>query len=181
MGSILVLVFFVALVGVVVALVRKARQRAGRVSSERLPYARRDYLMSRAERSLYGVLEQATAGEYRIFSKVRLADLIAVRGGTAQRQAHFNRISAKHVDFVLCSRDAVSPLLVLELDDASHNRPDRARRDGFVDDALASAGLPILHLRARSAYDAHEIADAIRRAMAPGEERDRQPAAVKSR
>ncbi|MBF6599026.1 MAG: DUF2726 domain-containing protein [Dehalococcoidia bacterium] len=172
MGFVLVLFVFLAVAGVVVIYFRSRDEtEAGRTrpsdnASRRLPYSSRQYLLSRAERSLYGVLEQAVQGEYRIFAKVRLADLVYVERGAEKWQAHFNRIAGKHADFVICSLDSVSPLLVVELDDRSHERADRVNRDGFVNDALASAKLPILHVRARSSYDVSEVADAIRRAMA---------------
>jgi Protein of unknown function (DUF2726) len=60
------------------------------------PYERRDFL-SPAERSFFGVLQQAIGDEYLIFAKVRVADLLGVRSGISDRQAHLNRITAKHV------------------------------------------------------------------------------------
>jgi hypothetical protein len=47
---------------------------------EKLPYLKTDYLLSPAERSFYGVLCDATAEDYRIFAKVRLADVLAIAG-----------------------------------------------------------------------------------------------------
>jgi hypothetical protein len=37
---------------------------------------------------------------------------------------------------------------IVELDDKSHRREDRKRRDGFVDEALKSAGIPITRIEA---------------------------------
>ena len=44
-------------------------------------------------------------------------------------QAWRNRIHAKHIDFVLCDPGNLQPILCIELDDPSHNRPDRIERD----------------------------------------------------
>ncbi|MEZ6129980.1 MAG: DUF2726 domain-containing protein [Planctomycetaceae bacterium] len=126
-----------------------------------LPYQRKDYLLTKAERSFLGVLQNAVGNQYLIFAKVRLADLVFIPRGTDKRQSHFNRIQSKHIDFVLCDHDVVRPLLAIELDDSSHNRADRQERDGFVDSALAAAGLPILHVTARSGYNVQELANAI--------------------
>ena len=46
---------------------------------------------------------------------------------------------------------------MVELDDKSHERPDRAARDVKVDDALAQAGIPIFHFPAKGAYSVREI------------------------
>lgn len=118
-----------------------------------LPYSRRRYLLSQAERDFFAVLDEVTPPDWHIFPQVRLANLVLVAKGTRNWQSHFNRVAAKCVDFVICDPDTVSPRLVIELDDASHDRPDRQARDTFVDAVLASAGLPILHVRWQRTYD----------------------------
>ena len=138
-----------------------APSTGGGVSTADFPYQRKDYLLTKGERAFFDVLQAAVGGDFMVFSKVRLADLIFVRKGTEKRQSFFNRIQSKHIDFVLCTHDVVRPVLAVELDDASHGRKDRQERDGFVDSALAAAGLPILHVTARSEYDAGQLRAAI--------------------
>lgn len=92
------------------------------------------------------MLCQAANHHYAIFAKVGLDDLLTVRRGPLKYLAYRNQISQKHVDFILCSPDDLTPLLVIELDDSSHARLGRRERDAFVDAALAAAGLPILHV-----------------------------------
>jgi hypothetical protein len=91
-------------------------------------------LLTEGERSFFGVLDQALAGEYRLFAKVRLADVVRPVHGPSRsgRQAAFNSISAKHVDFVLCDPASLRVVGVVELDDKSHRRLDRGLRDGVV-------------------------------------------------
>lgn len=55
----------------------------------------------------------------------------------------------------------MSPLLAIELDDASHEREDRAERDRNVDRILRDAGLPILHIKVQSFYDREIISKQI--------------------
>jgi very-short-patch-repair endonuclease len=118
-------------------------------------------LLSKAERSFFGVLRQAVGDEYLIFAKVRLADLFWIPKRAGSRQRHLNRVSAKHIDFVLCDHEAIRPLLAIELDDSSHARSDRRSRDAFVDAALAAAGLPLVRIRARTGYNVGELKAAI--------------------
>jgi len=59
-------------------------------------------------------------------------------------------------------------LLVIELDDRTHQQAKRRERDEFVDRALTAAGIPILHVKAASAYDARELGAAIARQMTAG-------------
>ncbi len=45
----------------------------------------------------------------------------------------------------------------IELDDASHILQERKERDGFVDEALRSAGLRLLRIPAKSGYTPQEV------------------------
>jgi very-short-patch-repair endonuclease len=74
-------------------------------------------------------------------------------------------VDRKSVDFVLFDRNAVSPVLAIELDDSSHDREDRQERDAFVDGVLAKAGLPLLHVRAQAAYDPKQLSASIGEAV----------------
>jgi hypothetical protein len=145
--AVVVVIFFVLL-----------RSRRGPPEESSLPYEGRKYLLSAAERSLFGVLEQATQGEYHLFVKVRVADLLYVKKGATGRQGHLNRVTSKHIDFLLCDRAALSPVLAIELDDRSHDAESRQQRDAFLDAAFAAAGLPLLHVKASRSYDATELA-----------------------
>src|SRR5688500_3263755 len=71
-----------------------------------LPYRRKDYLLTKAERSFYEVLRLSLANDpdLIIFAKVRLLDLLWLPKGTAKAQSHRNKVQSKHVDFVICER-----------------------------------------------------------------------------
>lgn len=45
------------------------------------PYQKEPALFTAAERSFLGVLEQAVEGRFRVFGKVRVADVITVKTG----------------------------------------------------------------------------------------------------
>src|SRR5664280_782820 len=131
-----------------------------------LPYVLKRYLMSRAERSFFGVLEQVIdSSKYYIFPQVSLSNLVTVKNGTGSYLAFHNKVDRKSVDFVLFDRNAISPVLAIELDDSSHDREDRQERDAFVDRVLAKAGLPLLHVRTQAAYDPKQLAVSISEAI----------------
>ena len=124
-----------------------------------LPYESRGHLLSPAERSFLGVLDQATEGEFRVLTKVRLADLIKTKPGIGpgERQKAFNKIQSKHLDFVLCDPDDYSIQAVVELDDSSHSKTSRRKRDEFVDRALESADIPVTRIPARRSYSVEQV------------------------
>ena len=129
-----------------------------------LPYHLRDDFLSPAERSFYLVLRQAVGDWALICPKVSLGDLFyAKTGDRGENQAMANRISRKHVDFLLCDLATVQPLLGLELDDRSHQRPERQERDRLVERTFAVAGLPLARLPVQHAYNTAELAQILRR------------------
>lgn len=151
-GALLALIVLFALV--------VAKQRRGTGAATPPPYAKQPALFSPAERSFLGVLDLAVGKDFRIFGKVRLADVLTMqRGlrGEAYRAAK-NRIIAKHVDFVLCRPDDLAVLCAIELNDKSHQRKQRRERDEFLAEACLGAGLPLIMFDAQHAYSAPDVA-----------------------
>lgn len=110
------------------------------------PYERRDLLTSN-ELAFYQILYPLVCQHgWQLLMKMRLADIMAVQKGVPDYMKYFNKIKAKHTDFVFCDPDTLEILAGLELDDPSHDRPDRMERDEFVDHAYAAAGIPLIHV-----------------------------------
>lgn len=103
------------------------------------------HLLTPAELAFHSVLEPLVRSSCAISTKVRLADLFSVTPGRGQ-QAAFNRISRKHIDFVLTEPATSRILCAIELDDSSHSRPDRIERDDFVNELFAAHGMPLLRV-----------------------------------
>ncbi|WP_313757594.1 DUF2726 domain-containing protein [Tissierella sp.] len=128
-------------------------------SDDIYPYEKKKYLLSVAEKNFYDVLSLVIKDtEYYICPKVRLADIIVV-GKTDKRQSYFNKIQSKHIDFLLCDKDSLVPLLAIELDDSSHLKDDRISRDDFVNKALESAELDLIRFKVQQTYTVTEIKD----------------------
>ncbi|MBS0659933.1 MAG: DUF2726 domain-containing protein [Verrucomicrobia bacterium] len=133
------------------------------------PYVPADGLLTAAEQAFYAVLLEAAGEDYRVFTKVRFADIIRPEPGLGRKRyaAAFSRISSKHADFVLCDPATLVVLGVIELDDRSHERPSAQERDAFKDAALSAAGIPILRVPVARDYDAEELRENILQAF-PG-------------
>lgn len=127
----------------------------------RLPYRVRERLVTRAELRFYRALQKAALEEFEIFAMVRIADVLTVVDAVPKRRLWLNKILAKHVDFVLCDPQSLQPRVAIELDDASHDRPDRRERDAFVDQAFESAGLPLLRIPAAASYDPKSLRELV--------------------
>jgi len=126
----------------------------------------RTHLLTAAEQSFFAVLEPIVRPFCSISSKVRLADLFDVRQGRGWQSA-FNKISNKHIDFVLTEPGTSRILCAIELDDSSHNRPDRSERDDFVNELFASQGLPLLRVPCAWTYYPPALRDELAKAGVP--------------
>lgn len=150
-----VLLAFVVIILFVVAVLKFK----GAPSTKDFPYIKNKPLFSPAERSFLGVLEQALGADYQIFGKVRVADIISVQpmADRSAWQRAFNRISAKHFDFVLCTKNELTVVAAIELDDQSHQRPSRQKRDSFLLRVCQVANLPLLQFPVQRTYSIMEI------------------------
>lgn len=108
-------------------------------------YKRQSHLITKIESESFNYLEPIVA-QYgcRLFAQVRIADVISVSGSQGRSWWRaFTKISSKHVDFVVVdSRFRI--LCCIEIDDVSHKRKDRKKRDAFVNKVFSSAGLTLL-------------------------------------
>lgn len=131
---------------------------------ERRPvYGRQDAMFTAAEINFYRTLHKA-APDYIVMGKVRVADLLKVHGGLAsasEKRTAFNRITGKHVDFVLLEQNTMRPLCALELDDKSHQKRARRERDDFLNKAFKEAGLPLLRIPCAAGYQQDVIRNLI--------------------
>jgi len=117
--TVVVAVFVVAAIALTFL---KAKDSASGGAAKPDLYYLRKSLFTPAERSFAGVLDSLDYEGVTVAYKVRLADLFGVEKGLnrSERQRAFNRISAKHVDFLLIQSSDGRPLLGVELDDSSH-------------------------------------------------------------
>ena len=111
------------------------------------PYIRKN-LLTKNEWFFYkGLHPIAQKYNLHILSKVRVADLVTPQSNLSHSEWHtyFNKIKAKHIDFLLCKPENLYPLLAIELDDGSHSTQDRKDRDILVDKIFEKAGIPLIH------------------------------------
>ncbi|WP_168016068.1 DUF2726 domain-containing protein [Halomonas salinarum] len=109
-------------------------------------YVARSHLMSPTERDVYKVLEKAYGDRYYIMCQVRVVDLIQPNISKYHKSSKeflslFRQISQWHFDYVLCHREDFKFFCALELDDPSHERPDRVKRDRIINRVCKEAGL----------------------------------------
>lgn len=113
-----------------------------------LPYASK-LLLTKNEWFFYKNLKPI-ADKYNLhpIAKIRLADIVEVKtADRKEKQSYFNRIKSKHIDFALCNPENLRVLLLIELDDNSHDTEKRKQRDEFVEAVLDKCGYKLIRTR----------------------------------
>jgi hypothetical protein len=132
-----------------------------------LPYRKVPGLMTPGEFGVWYALHSAVKGKYRLFCKVRLADIVCCPPDRINERYWFRKISAFHIDFVICDPHTTAPLLAIELDDRLHRERRQKTFDDFKDAVLRVANMPIYRIPAQSAYDPEELKRHIERLIHP--------------
>ncbi|EOX3447474.1 DUF2726 domain-containing protein [Vibrio cholerae] len=109
--------------------------------NRRWRYKQITYLNSKAEQNFLNQINRKLPDNLSVMCKVRLADLCLP--SDSSNIAAFNKVSRKHVDFVLIEKATSKIVCAIELDDKSHNSYGAMKRDREKDHALVSAGIPI--------------------------------------
>lgn len=155
MFAVRVVVVLVVALALVAGIIKKRSKGFAR----KFPYEPATALFSPAERSFLGVLDRAVGRDYRVFGKVRIADVATVKAGlnASARQVALNRVALKHFDFVVCRASDLVVLCAVELNDKSHATTRAQARDELVSNVCKAIGLPLLVVPARQTYPVQEI------------------------
>lgn len=129
------------------------------------PFEKKGVLLNPAEIAFLRALEAAVRGDWQIFSMIRLSDLIKVRAKTRKSQTWQKSVANKHVDFVLCDVETFEVKVVIELDEEGARFPDRVARERFLNNALYSAGLPLVRIRVETKYETAALRKSIEDAL----------------
>ncbi len=112
----------------------------------------RRFLLTQNEAAFFRALTAVVADRYRISCKVRLADIITC-SDRDWKLGYANRISQKHIDFVVSCAQTSRIVAGIELDDRSHWRKERWGRDAFVNRLFRDARVCLIRVPARWEYD----------------------------
>lgn len=85
--------------------------------------------------------------EWIICPQVRLADILTINYKTSkEKYTKLNKVASKSIDFVIVNESGL-PVLAIECDDKSHNKKDRIKRDGFVNNIFETIGVKLIRVK----------------------------------
>ncbi|WP_077891873.1 DUF2726 domain-containing protein [Escherichia coli] len=132
---------------------------AERILSSGEYWQRQKTLLTEREVSfMKGLFRIVDMKRWYLCPQVRVADIVQLNGNIRPRSRQwwqlFRMVSQWHVDVVIVERRSFSIVAAVELDDASHLRPERRRRDILLEEVLRQAGIPLLR-----SHDARKLLD----------------------
>lgn len=133
------------------------------------PFAVKGQLFTAAERQFLMLIEHSVQGEFRVMCRVRLCDLLSLRKDTQHKIAKsaLSRAGSKQVDFVLCDKNDMTPIMVIDLVYGSGKNGHNTQRDFFVSGALETASIPHLRIKAKRGYTIGDIRECIETKLIP--------------
>lgn len=161
MGHFYLLLGLGALVSValVVGIVQSLRRR------NRLPFVADEQLFTPEQRAFQAVLERAVGNSYRVYGRVRAAELIGPRRGLARRgrERAYALLGDQVFDFLVCTTDtsAIGCAVTLAPRSRLSRRPPKDRLDRICE----AAGLPLVRFRESDVYSVVEIEEQVFAAM----------------
>jgi hypothetical protein len=157
MKSVIPIIFFLALSAFVFYWIYNQIRYGRRPFEKPFSYKSRRRLFTPTEDAFLYALEKAVGDEYRIFGKVRLADILDTEIYRGVGDKAFSLIAYKHVDFVLCDKRGSLIVCAVELDDWTHQSEKRKIKDAEKTYALNSAKIPLARFSVESGYDLGKI------------------------
>lgn len=110
-------------------------------------YSRKKEFISAPEKEFYAMLYKVAGDRYYIFPQVHLSALFKNETVGRYHKLAFQIINRRSVDYVLCDKTTLEPVYAVELDDPTHDKPDRIKRDNDVNKLFAQHHLPLIRFR----------------------------------
>jgi hypothetical protein len=101
-------------------------------------YFAKPFFMTDCERNYYDALREVAGDGYIIHPQVNLASVVEKNSDAKYRNELF-----RNVDFGIFDKD-YKLIVLIEINDATHNHADRRERDERVRDICKEAGIPII-------------------------------------
>lgn len=120
-----------------------------------LPYRLREPFLASTEQALFRLLYQLMGERYFICPKVSLNDVYYIV--RPNENVHFfNKLFRKHIDFLLCDRNALTPAFGVELM-RPISKGEAREADKFLERLFHDAGLPLVYVPSKASYDPSEV------------------------
>jgi hypothetical protein len=121
-------------------------------------YRPKNAVMSPTEQKMFDMLLEILDPKYYVFAQMHFDTILDYKSLNGEKWfGAFRHINEKSVDFVICNKETMAPIVAIELDDPSHDREDRVRRDIIVNEIFETAQLPLRRFNLKEAADRNYV------------------------
>lgn len=115
-------------------------------------YEKKTYLLTQNELKFYKLLKNITEkNNLNVFSQVALYEIIKYKN-----IKDFNKIKSKTIDFVITDSNCKIKLCI-ELDDPTHIKENRQKRDEFINKLFKDLDIKLLRIPTQNYYNIKEL------------------------
>ncbi|MBS3799038.1 MULTISPECIES: DUF2726 domain-containing protein [unclassified Pseudoalteromonas] len=127
------------------------------------PFVRKKEIYTQVESAFLTLLERAVGDNYRIVSRVKLADIIDCKSGLTNKSKRIalTKLKNKQLDYVLLDKTKLTIVAAVDLVNNANKGGHKAQRDWFVSGALETAGIPHIRMKVKSGYRPEDVRNAI--------------------
>ncbi|MGH1462995.1 MAG: DUF2726 domain-containing protein [Neptuniibacter sp.] len=121
------------------------------------------------ERMFQPVLEKVVGGQYEVFPKVTLCEVlepVKTLSNRAQRKV-FQSLQERQFDFVVVDKATNSIICAVELDEHKFDKKMYKKQDLFLEDICVKVGLPLLRVPSQRGYNLSELIERFERIIEP--------------
>ena len=153
---------YLALIFVIIILIieniinRKNRESENKEEEKNINYKdlyiKKDYIMTEQEYKFYRLLKNYTSkNNLNLFAQVSLYAIV-----NSKNYSDFNKIKSKSIDFVITDVNCKIKLCI-ELDDYTHIKEERRKRDNFIDKLFEELEIKMLRIPVQNYYNMTDI------------------------
>lgn len=148
------LIFVIIILMMDLILTKIPKQEQEEIKNEDLSslYEKKTYLLTQNELKFYKLLKNITEkNNLNVFSQVALYEIIKYKN-----IKDFNKIKSKTIDFVITDSNCKIKLCI-ELDDPTHIKENRQKRDEFINKLFKDLDIKLLRIPTQNYYNIKEL------------------------
>lgn len=148
------LIFVIIILIMDLILTKIPKQEQKEIKNEDLSslYEKKTYLLTQNELKFYKLLKNITEkNNLNVFSQVALYEIIKYKN-----IKDFNKIKSKTIDFVITDSNCKIKLCI-ELDDPTHIKENRQKRDEFINKLFKDLDIKLLRIPTQNYYNIKEL------------------------
>lgn len=138
-----------------------SNENNNQIKKSQYKYYAKSYVMTSRENECFKILNEVFSSKWFVIPQVHLSALLDYRVKGQNWNAAFRHINGKSVDFVLIGKESFKVICAIELDDSTHNRPERKERDVEIERIFKEASIPLARISKFESMTKPELAKTI--------------------